>query len=122
MATYDDFERKVKALVGKGQSIDSAIAVIKEEWQNAEELSRHPELLKQINQYAEKVTAEKAKNNIKSGGMISYVGKSDSDSNESQIWDIVSQVRSKVPNEEWEKLPKDLARNFDSYQQSGQGY
>ncbi|MEO0688310.1 MAG: hypothetical protein AAFY76_25430 [Cyanobacteria bacterium J06649_11] len=37
------------------------------------------------------------------------------DTDASPIWDIAAQVRSQIPDEEWEKLPTDLARNFDDY-------
>ena len=47
MATYDDFERKVQALIRTGCSIDSAINQVKQEWSNAEEAARHALLAKQ---------------------------------------------------------------------------
>jgi hypothetical protein len=31
------------------------------------------------------------------------------------IWDIAREISASVPDEEWEKLPRDLARNFDHY-------
>ncbi len=33
------------------------------------------------------------------------------------IWELAAQLAAKVPDEEWAKLPTDLARNFDYYQQ-----
>jgi len=33
------------------------------------------------------------------------------------IWELAAQISAEVPDEEWEKLPTDLARNFDYYQQ-----
>lgn len=33
------------------------------------------------------------------------------------IWELAARLASKVPDEEWAKLPTDLARNFDFYQQ-----
>jgi hypothetical protein len=32
------------------------------------------------------------------------------------IWELVAEISAQVPNEEWAKLPTDLARNFDKYQ------
>jgi hypothetical protein len=33
------------------------------------------------------------------------------------IWELAARLAAKVPDEEWAKLPTDLARNFDFYQQ-----
>ncbi len=33
------------------------------------------------------------------------------------IWELAAQLSATVPDEEWAKLPTDLARNFDHYQQ-----
>jgi hypothetical protein len=33
------------------------------------------------------------------------------------IWELASKISAQVPDEEWEKLPTDLARRFDDYQQ-----
>ena len=32
------------------------------------------------------------------------------------IWELVAEISAQVPDEEWEKLPTDLARNFNQYQ------
>jgi hypothetical protein len=32
------------------------------------------------------------------------------------IWELAAHLSAKVPDEEWVKLPKDLAQNFDRYQ------
>lgn len=32
------------------------------------------------------------------------------------IWDVVAKLSAQVPDEEWQKLPTDLAMNFDDYQ------
>jgi hypothetical protein len=37
------------------------------------------------------------------------------------IWELVSQISAQIPDEEWQKLPTDLARRFDNYQQQRQG-
>ena len=37
------------------------------------------------------------------------------------IWELVAQISAKVPDEEWKKLPTDLARRFDDYQKQRQG-
>ncbi len=33
------------------------------------------------------------------------------------IWKLVAEISAQVPDEEWKKLPTDLARRFDYYQQ-----
>ena len=35
------------------------------------------------------------------------------------IWELAAQLSATVPDEEWAKLPTDLARNFDHYQSQG---
>lgn len=47
MATYDDFERKVQALMRTGCSIDSAINQVKKGWSDAEAAARYALLAKQ---------------------------------------------------------------------------
>lgn len=37
------------------------------------------------------------------------------------IWEVVAQISAQVPDEEWKKLPTDLARRFDDYQKQRQG-
>ncbi len=37
------------------------------------------------------------------------------------IWELVTQISAQVPDEEWKKLPTDLARRFDYYQKQRQG-
>lgn len=37
------------------------------------------------------------------------------------IWELVAQISAQIPDEEWQKLPTDLARRFDDYQQQRQG-
>jgi type I restriction enzyme S subunit len=32
------------------------------------------------------------------------------------IWEVVAKLSAQVPDEEWQKLPTDLAMNFDDYQ------
>lgn len=32
------------------------------------------------------------------------------------IWELVAKISAQVPDEEWKKLPTDLARRFDHYQ------
>jgi hypothetical protein len=32
------------------------------------------------------------------------------------IWEVVAKISTQVPDEEWQKLPTDLAMNFDDYQ------
>lgn len=36
------------------------------------------------------------------------------------IWDIVVEIGEQIPNSEWEKIPSDLSKNFDFYQQAGE--
>ncbi|MGB3294164.1 MAG: hypothetical protein WBB01_14345 [Phormidesmis sp.] len=44
----------------------------------------------------------------------------DYDPNAIPIWELAAQSAAKVPDEEWERLPTDLAKRFDYYQQQGQ--
>lgn len=37
------------------------------------------------------------------------------------IWELVAQISAQVPDDEWKKLPTDLARRFDYYQKQRQG-
>jgi len=37
------------------------------------------------------------------------------------IWELVAGISAEVPDEEWKKLPTDLARRFDYYQKQRQG-
>lgn len=37
------------------------------------------------------------------------------------VWELAAQARAQVPDEEWNKLPTDLAENHDYYQGSSQG-
>ncbi|WP_286824831.1 restriction endonuclease subunit S [Microcystis sp. LSC13-02] len=37
------------------------------------------------------------------------------DYNAEPIWELAARLSAKIPNEEWAKLPKDLAQNFDHY-------
>jgi type I restriction enzyme S subunit len=37
------------------------------------------------------------------------------------IWELVAEISAQVPDEEWQKLPTDLARRFDYYQKQKQG-
>jgi hypothetical protein len=39
------------------------------------------------------------------------------------IWELVAKISAEAPDEEWQKLPTDLARRFDYYQKQrpGQG-
>ena len=39
------------------------------------------------------------------------------DPDEIPIWELAAQISAMVPDEEWKKVPTDLARNFDHYQQ-----
>ena len=41
----------------------------------------------------------------------------DFDYNAEPIWELAARLSVQVPQEEWAKLPTDLARNFDHYQQ-----
>jgi type I restriction enzyme S subunit len=37
------------------------------------------------------------------------------------IWELVAEISAQIPDEEWKKLPRDLARRFDYYQKQKQG-
>jgi type I restriction enzyme S subunit len=42
------------------------------------------------------------------------------DADATPIWELAAQLSAQVPDEEWEKLPKDLSKRFDYYQQQRQ--
>ncbi len=42
------------------------------------------------------------------------------DANAIPIWELAAQIAAQVPDAEWQKLPTDLARRFDQYQNSQQ--
>jgi thioester reductase-like protein len=37
------------------------------------------------------------------------------------IWELVAKISDQAPDEEWQKLPTDLARRFDHYQKQNPG-
>lgn len=45
------------------------------------------------------------------GGSLSY------DQNAMPIWELAARISAMVPDEEWKKLPTDLAARFDYYQE-----
>ncbi|MBD2528955.1 hypothetical protein H6G97_04970 [Nostoc flagelliforme FACHB-838] len=47
---------------------------------------------------------------------ISKLNKLSFDPDAVPIWELVAEISAQVPNEEWQKLPTDLARRFDYYQ------
>lgn len=47
MATYDEFERKVRSLMRAGCSVDDAISQVKKEWSKVEAVARYALLAKQ---------------------------------------------------------------------------
>ncbi|WGV24179.1 hypothetical protein [Halotia branconii] len=49
---------------------------------------------------------------------ISTLNKLSFDPDALPIWELVAQISAEVPDEEWQKLPTDLARRFDYYQRS----
>lgn len=38
--------------------------------------------------------------------------------NPKPIWEILQEIGATIPESEWEKVPKDLSKNFDLYQGS----
>ncbi len=50
-------------------------------------------------------------------GAVSAIGELSFDPDAPPIWELVAQISAQVPDEEWKKLPTDLARRFDYYQQ-----
>ncbi len=46
------------------------------------------------------------------------IGSNETDIN--PIWKIAVEIGAKIPLEEWEKVPPDLSKNFDSYQTLGE--
>jgi hypothetical protein len=43
------------------------------------------------------------------------------DSGAKPIWEIAVEIGAKIPESEWEKVPRDLSKNFDFYQVSEGG-
>jgi hypothetical protein len=41
--------------------------------------------------------------------------KPEPDPNRPPLWERIAAISARVPMEEWEKLPRDLAKNFDHY-------
>jgi predicted transcriptional regulator len=39
----------------------------------------------------------------------------ESPANSDSLWDAAARITAAVPDEEWAKLPSDLAKNFDHY-------
>jgi hypothetical protein len=33
------------------------------------------------------------------------------------IWELAAQISAQIPDQEWQKLPTDLSKRFDEYQQ-----
>lgn len=52
---------------------------------------------------------------------ISKLSELSFDLNAVPIWELVAEISAQVPDEEWQKLPTDLARRFDYYQKQKQG-
>ncbi|MCA1993976.1 MAG: hypothetical protein LDL41_18305 [Coleofasciculus sp. S288] len=48
---------------------------------------------------------------------VSVIGELSFDPDAPPIWELVAEISAQVPDEEWKKLPTDLARRFDYYQQ-----
>jgi hypothetical protein len=42
------------------------------------------------------------------------------DENATPIWEIAAAITNQIPDDEWRKLPTDLAMHFDQYQKQGQ--
>lgn len=42
------------------------------------------------------------------------------DSDALPIWELAAEISAQVPEEEWKKIPSDLARRFDYYQKQRQ--
>ncbi|MEQ9482070.1 restriction endonuclease subunit S [Coleofasciculus sp. F4-SAH-05] len=49
-------------------------------------------------------------------GEVPEIGGLSFDPDAPPIWELVAEISAQVPDEEWEKLPTDLARRFDYYQ------
>ena len=55
-----------------------------------------------------------------SGQSINSPNKFTFDHSAPPIWEIVAKISAQVPDEEWQKLPTDLAMNFEDYQRDRQ--
>ncbi|MEQ9355270.1 restriction endonuclease subunit S [Coleofasciculus chthonoplastes] len=56
-------------------------------------------------------------NQTQAVGEVPEIGGLSFDPDAPPIWELVAEISAQVPDEEWEKLPTDLARRFDYYQQ-----
>jgi type I restriction enzyme S subunit len=54
---------------------------------------------------------------VQAVGEVPEIGELSFDPDAPPIWELVAQISAQVPDEEWKKLPTDLARRFDYYQQ-----
>lgn len=50
-------------------------------------------------------------------GAVPAIGELSFDPDAPPIWELIAEISAQVPDEEWKKLPTDLARRFDYYQQ-----
>ena len=65
----------------------------------------------QLGQQAEEVLEEFLQDDVKATASE----KKPSEPAVKPFWQKIKEIGAKVPREEWEKLPKDFARNFESY-------
>ncbi len=73
-------------------------------------------LLEKILWQVRQITQEKNSNFTTS--QSANIGSNKTDIN--PIWKIAVEIGAKIPQEEWEKVPQDLSKNFDLYQTLGE--
>jgi hypothetical protein len=66
------------------------------------------------------VLLEDSNNVISSGDQSSETHQFSFDPDAIPIWELAAEISAQVPEEEWKKLPSDLARRFDYYQKQRQ--
>ena len=98
-------EEAIAALTQLPESEQDGIATLmlqeiasEKKWQQAFDKSH-----KQLEQLAEEALEEVRPDDAKTSAAAK------------PFWQKIQEIGAKVPREEWEKLPKDFARNFESY-------
>jgi type I restriction enzyme S subunit len=67
-----------------------------------------------------RTVTQKSLSTAMSGQAIKASNKFTFDYSAPPIWEVVAKISAQVPDEEWQKLPTDLAMNFDDYQRDRQ--
>ena len=70
--------------------------------------------------YKRRNTSQKEISTVANEAIITPAHKFAFDYSAPPIWEVVAKISAQVPDEEWKKLPTDLAMNFDDYQRDRQ--